>query len=175
MADAHPLRFACEACGETHDVEALVANEPEQWHLLTAAERRRSSLTADQCVIESTNGKSLYLRANLEIPVRGTDRVFTWGVWCSLSERSFDEAARHWDDPRRVHLDPHFGWLCTRIPTYPDTIYLKTLVHHRPPGVRPLVALEPTDHPLAVHQRDGIDRDELWQRVVAHLHPRPTP
>jgi hypothetical protein len=43
---------------------------------------------------------------------------------------------------------------------------LKTMVHQREVGVRPWVELEPTDHPLAIHQRDGIEP----QRLLALLH-----
>jgi hypothetical protein len=50
-----------------------------------------------------------------------------------------------------------FGWLATAIAGYrPSTLGLKTNVHTQPVGERPLVELEPTDHPLAVQQRDGI-------------------
>src|SRR5215831_8075762 len=43
----------------------------------------------------------------------------------------------------------------TKVPGYPDTAFLKTMVHQREVGVRPSVELEPTDRPLAVDQRDG--------------------
>jgi hypothetical protein len=33
---------------------------------------------------------------------------------------------------------------------------LKTMVHTQPVGVRPSIELEPTDHPLAIEQREGI-------------------
>ena len=39
---------------------------------------------------------------------------------------------------------------------YPDTLLLKTHVHLRGVNARPLIELEPTDHPLAVEQRNGI-------------------
>ena len=60
----------------------------------------------------------------------------------------------------------HFG----RVPDYPDTMFLKTSVCQRAVGLRPLVTLEPTDHPLAVHQREGIAPEELRRIVVAELH-----
>src|SRR5262249_4594519 len=98
---------------------------------------------------------------HLEIPIRNADRSFTWGVWCSLSEKSYAEIAEHWNDPARSSFGPHFGWLCTVIPGYPDTAFLKTMVHQRDVGVRPFVELEPTDHPLAVDQREGIEKHRL--------------
>jgi hypothetical protein len=106
----------------------------------------------------------------LEIPIRGAGRSFTWGVWCSLSEQSYDEISEHWDDPGRSSIGPHFGWLCTKIPGYPDTAFLKTTVHQRDVGTRPLVELEPNDHALAVDQRMGIEELRLRELVVALLH-----
>ncbi len=60
--------------------------------------------------------------------------------------------------PRSFHAGegPYFGWLCSRLQIYPDTLLLKTHVHPRAAGTRPYIELEPTDHPLAVEQRNGI-------------------
>ena len=52
--------------------------------------------------------------------------------------------------------EPYFGWLSTSIPGYPDTLNLKTHVHTRAIGIRPFIELEPTNHPLAIEQREGI-------------------
>jgi hypothetical protein len=43
---------------------------------------------------------------------------------------------------------------------------LKTHVHLRPAGTRPLIELEHTDHALARHQHHGIEPHELSQIVA---------
>ena len=53
------------------------------------------------------------------------------------------------------------GWLSNSIPGYPETLNLQTQVHTRPLGIRPEIELEPTEHPLALEQRNGIS----WGRV----------
>ena len=166
------MRFTCATCGAEHDIDEISfgTDAPVQWNLLSDDERSRSLLTGEQCEIESHEGRSFYVRACLEIPIRGTDRAFTWGVWCSLSEKSYVQISEHWDDAARLSIGPHFGWLCTKIPGYPDTVFLKTMVHQRDVGVRPLVELEATDHPLAIDQREGIDEERLKQMVVELLH-----
>lgn len=121
------------------------------------------------CIIEADRQRHFFVRACLEVPIRGTGRVFTWGVWVSLSEKSFLEMAEHWEDPSRIGLGPYFGWLCTTIPEYPDTVFLKSKVHQRDVGLRPVVELEETVHPLSVDQRDGIDparTHEINSRVL---------
>ena len=166
------MRFTCATCGAEHDIDEISfgTDAPVQWDLLSDYERSRSLLAGEQCEIGSHEGRSFYIRACLEVPIRGTGRTFTWGVWCSLSEPSYLEISEHWDDPARSSLGPHFGWLCTKIPGYPDTVFLKTMVHQRDVGVRPLVELEATDHPLAVDQRDGIEEDRLKDIVIGLLH-----
>ena len=64
-----------------------------------------------------------------------------------------------------------FGWLMADLPTYePTTLNLKTMVQTRPLGLRPLVELEPTDHPLAVEQREGITVARVQSIAEQLLH-----
>lgn len=167
------MNVRCATCGESHDLAeiSLGADAPAQWEMISEAELANSELTRDQCIIRSADGAThLFVRGCLEVPIRGTTRSFSWGVWVSLSEASFSEMSEHWDDPLRTSLGPYFGWLCTPLPSYPDTMFLRTHVHQRDVGVRPLVEVEPTSHPLAIDQRDGIDQTRLQDLVHAVLH-----
>jgi hypothetical protein len=166
------MRFTCATCGAEHDLDDFSWgwDAPVQWGLLSEDERSRSLLGGEQCEIESHEGRSFYIRACLEIPIRDSARSFVWGVWCSLSETSYSEISEHWEDPARASLGPYFGWLCTKIPGYPDTVFLKTMVHQREVGFRPLVELEATDHLLAIDQREGIDEDRIKDIVTGLLH-----
>jgi hypothetical protein len=119
------------------------------------------------CVID---GKELYIRGCLEIPVVDGPRSFAWGVWVSLSEKSFKRVSELWDYDGREKEPPYFGWLCTRISGYPETLSLKTHVHLRALNQRPFIELEPTDHPLAVEQRNGITMARVREIVEPFLH-----
>jgi hypothetical protein len=94
------LTFRCTKCDREHSLDEVSfgANEPVQWLLLSDDEQSRSFLSDEVCEIESEEGKSFYVRACLEIPIRGANLSFTWGVWCSLSEKSYRVVAEHWDD-----------------------------------------------------------------------------
>jgi hypothetical protein len=146
------------------------ADTPIQWDLLSEAERSESKLGGEQCVIEAEGRTDFFVRACLEIPIKGCERAFTWGVWVSLSEKSYLEVSEHWEDPSRTSLGPYFGWLCTKIPEYSDTVFLKTMVHQRAVGLRPFVELEPTEHPLSIDQREGIDPKRLQEIITKLLH-----
>ncbi|WP_018655369.1 DUF2199 domain-containing protein [Actinomadura flavalba] len=73
---------------------------------------------------------------------------------------------------RREEEPPYFGWLSTELPCYDvSALSLKTHVHTRPVGVRPLVELEATGHPLAVEQREGITPERVRTFAEHLLHP----
>jgi len=86
-------------------------------------------------------------------------------VWVSLSEASFRQWGASYHSERRAHIGPFFGWLNASLKPYPNTANLKTRVHLRDHGIRPYIELEPTDHPLAVEQRNGISIER-----VAHIY-----
>ena len=72
----------------------------------------------------------------------------------------------------RENEAPYFGWLSTELPLYgTSTITLKTNVHTRPVGLRPNIELEPTGHPLAAEQRNGITRERVREIAEQLLHP----
>ena len=164
------MRFKCTTCGTEHEVDKISfgADAPLQWNALSEAERSRSMLGEEQCEIQSKEGHSFYIHACIEIPIIGRSEAFAFGVWCSLSKQSYSEICEHWNDSERTKFGPYFGWLCTRIPGYPDTALLKTNIHQRNVGVRPFIKLEPTNHALAVDQRNGIS-EERWKYIVTVL------
>ncbi len=111
-------------------------------------------------------GEHHFILANLELPYRD-DEFFVWTCWVSLSDASLARIEGRWEREGRENDEPAFGWLSSILPTYqPATRSLKARVHQNPIGLRPWIELEPTDHPLAVEQRNGIS-DE---RIVAVYH-----
>jgi len=129
--------------------------EVPHWYDAVAPEERerRIELTSDQCVIDEEH---FFIRGVLEIPVINCEEPFTWGVWVSLSATNFSRATDLWNELEREQEPPYFGWSSTKLPGYPNTLNLKTKVHTRAVGLRPTIELEPTDHPLAIEQRQGI-------------------
>lgn len=166
------LKFRCSKCGGEHAATNIAWHfaEPLPWLLATEEERSQSVLTSEQCELVAGGMVHHFIHALLEIPVRGRSDPLVWGVWCSQSEATYLEVAALWESDERVKTGPHFGWLCNRIPCYPDSLHLKTHVHQRAVGLRPFVELECTDHPLAVDQRNGIELDRLQKIVEELLH-----
>ncbi|MGX1542391.1 DUF2199 domain-containing protein [Streptomyces adustus] len=162
--------FTCSCCDEHHAESPLCysATAPDVWGPAFETDPD-SLLTSDRCVIR---GSHFFVKGLIEIPVIGSDDVFTWGVWVSLSRENFTRAVELWNTPGREAEQPYFGWLSTDLSFYPEsTTDLKTNAHTRPVGEHHVIELEPTDHPLAVEQRNGITRDRVREIAEAVLHP----
>src|SRR5687768_11472535 len=103
--------FQCGSCGEWHDgLPDVVFEEPLYVAELPEAERaRRVRSEGDYRVLESNGATHFFVRSVLEIPVTDYPPGFGFGVWVSLSEKSF-AAARGLTE--RDEGGGHFvGWL----------------------------------------------------------------
>lgn len=162
--------FRCRSCGQMHEgIPSFGWDYPLQYLEVPEDQRvRRCVLTSDTCVIDD---QFYFIRGCLEVPVIGGQDPLSWGVWTSLSADNFRHFEKLLHEPRRSHHGPFFGWLCSHVRLYPETLNLKTMVHLRNDGVRPFVELEPTDHPLAVEQRTGITLDRVREIYESMIHP----
>lgn len=162
------FRYRCDACEKIHDgLPDYAFDAPAPWHGATDEERAAGSLDEDLCLV----GGHRFVRGTLDLPILGTRQRMSWGVWTSLSERSFDVVFDHWDDPDRVLLPPMFGWVMNTLPRelYPETQGLKSHVYQRADRRRPLIVVEPTDHPLAIDQRRGLSPERAEDLAVTLL------
>ena len=161
-------RYRCSVCGGEHDdLPAVASIAPAQYDWASEDERTSEfELTSDTCI---WNNEHFFVRCVLEISYSDRDGALSFGVWSTLSDDNFRLYLEAWDKPDRSDLAPMFGWFSNQLPGYPDTMNLACEVRARNDGLRPLIALEPTDHPLARQQASGIRFDEAARYVHAHL------
>jgi hypothetical protein len=162
--------FFCATCGKYHRGLPLEFGFDEPAIFFRIAEKERESrceLTSDLCVVDQ---KHFFIRGCLEIHLVDGNGPFIWGVWASLSQENFKRVAQFWKTEDRENEPPYFGWLSNSVPLYPESLHLKTHVHTRPFGQRPFIELEPTDHPLAVEQRQGITMARVLEIAAVLLH-----
>ena len=162
------MPYRCATCGELHDeLPDIGADKPDPWFGIPENERhRRVKLTPDTCIID---GRDYFIRGVLELPIHDHPHPFGFGVWVSQKRENFETYVRNNDTDQ---IGPFFGWFCTRIAYYPeDTTVLKSRAHFRTGSLRPLIELEPTDHPLAVDQREGITLGKAWE--IVHFYGKP--
>lgn len=156
------MNYTCKTCGQLHDgLPAFGRDRPDQfWDV---PEDRRDSdvfLTSDSCVIAE---RFFFIRGCIDIPIIGSSDSLSFGVWVSLKEENFYLWQDSYELARRSHIGPFFGWLSTSVSVYPNTLNLRANVHLRDNGLRPLIKLEPTGHPMPSDQAQGITLDQAWE------------
>ena len=155
--------FECATCGQTHGgLPAITFYAPLPFLFDADDEEARAQyqLTADTCIWAD---QDFFLRGVLTLPIRDSDFDLEFGVWMSVSPEDFDTYEAAGDE---LQLEPMLGLFASRMPGYPDTLMLNVKAHPQTHAQRPLFELEPTDHPLARQQREGISLRE----AVAYLH-----
>lgn len=163
--------WTCPTCGETHDeLPAVTAPAPLVWCQASPQEQADDfDLTTDTCIWKDEH---YFLRGVLELPLIDRESVLSFGVWTSLSRDSFLRYLPTFEEENeadRLTLPPMFGWFSNSLPGYPETLNLKCDVHARTGGLRPLIELQASDHPLAIAQRQGISFSQAVEYVHAHL------
>lgn len=84
---ANDLGFTCSCCGERHAELPMGYSTPAPYVWDPSfADAPDCLLSSDQCVIKAQH---YFVKGLVEIPVIGTDNVFSWGVWVSLSRENF--------------------------------------------------------------------------------------
>ncbi|UJF28450.1 DUF2199 domain-containing protein [Planococcus sp. 107-1] len=161
--------YFCKTCGEYHAALPMSYGSPLPDYCLDIPEEERESRIEANDDLCNVDEEYFFIRGAIEIPVTGGDHPFIWNVWVSLSEANFDQTLEYWEtEGREQQLSSMFGWLSTSIPCYPETLELKTMVHTRSVGMIPFIELEPTDHPLAMEQRNGMTLDRI-QKIAEEL------
>jgi hypothetical protein len=171
----HDRNWLCPCCGMRHaGLFDLASGKPEFWRgsdeKSPNSEARTSDniLTEDFCVLA---GEYFFVRCVLQLPVVGaSDVYFGFGVWATLSKKNFDTYLDTFDSGHQGGLGPWFGWFSNRLKGYPDTLNLKCHVAPREGRNRPYIELEPTSHPLAIEQREGITFDRLLEIYALNGH-----
>jgi hypothetical protein len=171
--NAMPL--TCGSCGATHmGLMDLASAKPDacpreaEYGPNSAVSTEGDFLSKDFCVL---GGEDFFIRCVLQLPIRGAGgAMFSFGVWSSLSRANFMRYVETFDAGEQAGLGPWFGWFSNRLKGYPDTLNLKCHVHPRGGSLRPTLAPEPTDHPLAREQRDGITLDRLLDLYALNGH-----
>ena len=168
-----PVTFRCSCCGRViTGLPDLAYDAPDHYHQLPEPERTvRARLSSDLCTIDDEDH---FVRGVCLLPVQGTDQTFGFGVWVSLSHENFRRYAETFEDDDQSKLGTLFGWLCNRIPTYPDTVNLQTAVVPQDLRARPQVWIGEahTAHPLYIEQQSGITKKRLGKIYASEVCDR---
>jgi hypothetical protein len=164
--------FTCSCCGKVYDEMPLCfgGEYPDYYFTVPAEEREsRIELTESLCVID----EHYFHRGRLTIPILDHNEDLVFNVWTSISEENFEIRNNLWNDPSRVDHSPYFGWLQTVVPTYENTINIKTNAHEDDVGLIPNIKVIEEDHQLRIDQENGISLEVATlkvQQILAKWH-----
>jgi hypothetical protein len=164
------MSYVCSVCGAEHDgLPALTFKSPDYWHALDEENRANGRCDSDVCVTR-TPEEHFFVRCALVLPIKnGPERTLEFGVWSTLSRDNFMRYAETFNDADQSKLGPMFGWLSNEIAgDFAGAANLKCHIHPQDDRQRPIVELEPTNHPLALAQRDGITFE--YAQHLVHRH-----
>jgi hypothetical protein len=164
------VTFTCPCCGKTHNEwPALAYVAPVHYHNLSEEQKRQqATLSEDFCVIRYPEETGRFVRCTLTQKV--IDHCFNleYGLWCSLSEKSYTDYSEHFGD--EDHEASYFGWLSNDITGYSFEKSIPTMVKTRTGGQRPEIIPDPNfDHPFVRDYYNGISLEEAEKRIEAIL------
>ena len=156
------MSFHCGKCGKDHEGLPDVGMEyPDPYLAIPKDEREeRTEHTEDTCIVHDDDATHYFVRAVIMLPLHDRNEPFGIGVWVSQSEKNFNRYVEG------ESMEPTVGYLVNTIVGYEETTFLLVArLHFQKNGRRPLAELEPTEHRLAVEQRNGISMDRAWEIV----------
>lgn len=148
--------YECSCCGQEYEELPLTFgnNFPDYYFSVPPHEReKRIELNESLCIVDREH---FFHRGRLIIPIKEYHQDLIFNVWTSISRDNFIKRNDLWKNPERVNEEPYFGWLQTTIPTYGDTINLKTIAIENEVGLIPNIIMIQDEHQLTIDQTAGI-------------------
>ena len=159
-------KYKCHCCGQEHeDWPALIYTSPAQYSQLDDEEKENNGhLGNDFCIIYSEDQTDRFIRCTLTQKITDHCKDLEYGIWVSLSEKSYDDYYDNFENDH--HLTEYFGWFCSSLNGYEDTLNIPTTVVTRSGNKRPNVIPDKDfDHPFVKDYYNGITKQEAERRI----------
>lgn len=159
------MKYICECCGkEKEDWPAIVYNSPSPYLDLSDEEMENAELSPDFCVIRYSDETCYFIRAVMVQEVNKACQDLDYGVWVSLSEKSYNEYVENYGN--NDFEGGYFGWLANYLPDYEfdDPIPADVVVDNK--TGRPFIyPLESFEHLFVKDFYSGISEKEAERRI----------
>ena len=168
MADT--IKYTCNTCGQEHEeYPALAFSSPTFYNDLTEDDKKNiAELSSDFCIIKYSDQTDHFIRGTLTQKVNDHCENLDYGLWVSLSDKSFQDYSDNFNNDNYETL--YFGWLSNSIPGYENTTKIPTTVFTRTGNQRPkIVPHEDFDHPFVNDYYNGITKEEAERRIKEML------
>ena len=83
--------YICATCGKTHsDLPSIGFEVPFHYDILSEKDKEEIALiNEDLCRIEHATQTDYFIRAVLQIPIIDHEQTLDYGIWVSVSEKTF--------------------------------------------------------------------------------------
>ena len=165
------IKYTCTCCGEEHyQWPALTFSSPDNYEALSQADKEATAeIDNDFCIIKHSDQIDRFIRCTLTQEVVDHCEDLEYGLWVSLSEKSFNEYSENFKNEN--HEMTYFGWLCNDIAGYEFKESIPTTVITRTGNDRPyIVPHKDFDHPFVKDYYNGITKLEAEGRIKAMLN-----
>ena len=160
--------YTCTQCGKIHgDLPSIGFAEPFHYQILHEKDKEEIAVINDDlCRIEHEDQTDYFIRAVLQIPILDHDETLDYGVWVSVSEKTFKAYFLQMENDQPEEKT-YFGMLCNWIGGYKtDTIGLHMNVETQLGKIRPLLVPHESTHPLILDWENGISYEEAECRIA---------
>lgn len=161
------IKYTCSCCGKEHESwPALAYLSPTNYNSLSDDDKKNiTQLDTDFCIITHSDQTDKFIRCTLVQKVIDHCEDLEYGLWVSLSEKSFQDYKDNFTNEN--HETKYFGWLSNDLPDYdfsgasiPTTVFTKT-GNDRPE----IVPHQDFDHPFVNDYYNGITKTEAERRI----------
>ena len=164
------IKYTCSSCGQEHEEwPALTYTSPSNYNLLSEDDRINiGELDSDFCVIRHHDQIDRFIRVTLTQKVIDHCEDLEYGLWISLSEKSFEDYSNNFNNEN--HEAKYFGWLANDLPDYDFKESIPTTAFTRTGNQRPeIVPHEDFQHPFVNDYYKGITKSEAERRIKEML------
>ena len=158
--------FKCSTCGQVHDeLPALGFLSPLYYDTLNEKDKKEiAELSTDFCKIKHEDQTDRFIRTTLTIKINDACEDLDYGIWVSLSEKSFNEYQSEFKN--NVEGKTYFGMISNEIPDYEEsTLGIHVNVNTRSGGIRPEIIPHQNEHKLISDWENGINIKEAEKRI----------
>jgi len=170
------IKYTCSSCGKEHESwPALAYDSPSNYNSLSQSEKEViAEIDSDFCVITYPDQTDRFIRCTLTQKVIDHCEDLEYGLWVSLSEKSFKDYLDNFNNEN--HETSYFGWLSSNLPDYDFFESVPTTVFTRTGNDRPeIIPNKDFDHPFVTDYYNGISRREAERRITEILEKTEKP
>jgi hypothetical protein len=165
------IKYTCSNCGKVHEEwPALAYISPTNYEVLSEMDKQsKADLSSDLCSIRYSEETNNFIRATLSLKVIDHCEDLEYGLWVSLSDKSFKDYKDNFSNEN--YETKYFGWLSNDLPDYVFNESIPTTVFTRTGNKRPeIIPHQDYKHPFVDDYYNGITKAEAERRIEAMLN-----